>query len=370
MTTTIFLSKKENLFFVDGYCRKNTQNKNYISLDLCHIILQFFKNTLNIDFIIIFEKFEDDYVNELLCYDVKLKTKIIKDNELWKWNMDTSYCIHETNNDCLIYRVGGQDNHNIPNIEYSMINDEHNELPLTQTKRWWNSTIFNVNYGLITIGGYNGNDGSLSSVEILNDKKEWKYLSPMNNKRRQCSSIPIENKLFVFGGWDNINLNLSEMLDLSDNNNANNANNKNLKWMNLKNMKYAKYSIGIKYFENKKQIILIGGYGNYAMNDEISRSFSMFEINKNEFIEYPNTSRQHSWKPGIVIQNNNVIYVIKNHGMKNNRVEYSFGVIECYDIRDKRWFEIDELNKIFSAMNEESNNNKKERWFQCVLNTK
>src|SRR5436309_2591493 len=124
MTTAILLSKEEKFFFIDGYCRKNTQNKNYISLDLCHIILEFFKNTLNIDFIIIFEKETDDYVNQLLCYDVKLKTKIIKDNELWKWNGGTSYCIHETNNDCLIYRVGGKVN-NIPNIEYSMTNDKH-----------------------------------------------------------------------------------------------------------------------------------------------------------------------------------------------------------------------------------------------------
>ena len=151
---------------------------------------------------------------------------------------------------------------------------------------------------------------------------------------------------------------------------------KNLKWMNLKNMKYAKQSIGIIYFENKNEIILIGGNAEMlymypsSRDEETPRSFSMFEIVKNECIEYPKTSQKHSWKPAILIQNNNTIYVIGNNGMNNNRVDHPFGVIECFDIRDKRWFEIDELNKIFNSFNSfnSTNNDNKKRWFQCVLN--
>ena len=105
--TAMFLSKEEKLLLIDGYCRKYRYHQNYISIDLCHIILDFITNIFNLSFIIIFEKYEDkdDYVNELLCYDMKLKTKINKINELWKCNRDTSYCIHETNDDCLIYQI-------------------------------------------------------------------------------------------------------------------------------------------------------------------------------------------------------------------------------------------------------------------------
>src|SRR5690348_2036142 len=113
----------------------------------------------------------------------------------------------------------------------------------------------------------------------------------MNNKRINCSSITIQSKLFVLGGYDYPNyLNSNEMLELiKKKENENFDFNNNLKWMNLKNMKYAKQSSGIKYFQNKNQIILIGGWNHYN-NEEIPRSFSIFEVVKNEFIEYPNTS--------------------------------------------------------------------------------
>src|SRR5690348_3169221 len=113
------LSNEEKILLIDGYCQKNRYNKNYISVDLCAIILEFFSNILIYDFIIIFEKYknEDDHVNELLCYDLKLKTKLIKNNELWKWHY-CSYCLHETKNDYFIYRIGGENNETIPNIRY------------------------------------------------------------------------------------------------------------------------------------------------------------------------------------------------------------------------------------------------------------
>ena len=74
---------------------------------------------------------------------------------------------------------------------------------MTQTDRYHNSTIYNDNYGLITIGGYdNKNSLYLSSVEILNkDEQKWQYLQSMNNKRDSCSVISIQNKLFVFREW-------------------------------------------------------------------------------------------------------------------------------------------------------------------------
>ena len=126
----------------------------------------------------------------------------------------TSYCIHKTINDCLIYRIGGRDNKVVPNIEYSLKHDNHIELPLSQTVRYNSSTIFNTLNGLITIGGCDNNNSTLSTVEIMNDKKQWKYLKSMNIVRDDCSSTTFENKIFVFGGND---LKSNEMYSFENN---------------------------------------------------------------------------------------------------------------------------------------------------------
>ena len=127
----------------------------------------------------------------------------------------------------------------------------------------------------------------------------------------------------------------------------------------MTNTKHKKSSIGVKYFENRNEIILIGGFNRRA--SYVSQSCSMYDVFKNQFIEYPQTLQQHSFRPGIIIENNNLIHVIGNEGSVNN----TWGVIECYDIRDSRWFLIDELNKILNITNEECN----KRWFSCVLNS-
>ena len=116
-------------------------------------------------------------------------------------------------------------------------------------------------------------------------------------------------------------------------------------------MKNNRRSNGIKYFKIKNQIILIGGY-----HYENYKSFEMFDIIKNKFIQYPDTLKIHRRKPGIVIENNNLIYIIGD-----NMTFKSWGVIECFDIRDKKWFIIDKLDKILEFGNNE-------RWSQCVLN--
>ena len=100
---------------------------------MCFIILQYFKNIIIFDFIIIFEKFGNNYVNELLIYNIKSKHKIVINNNIWKYNSSTSYCFHETKDDYFIYRVGGESNETIPNIKYSIRDDNNIALPFTQT---------------------------------------------------------------------------------------------------------------------------------------------------------------------------------------------------------------------------------------------
>jgi len=52
--------------------------------------------------------------------------------------------------------------------------------------------------------------------------------------------------------------------------------------------------------------------------------------------------QKHEWKPGIVIENNNSIHVIGDFGYTSNL----WGGIECYDIRENKWFFVDELTTL------------------------
>ena len=68
----------------------------------------------------------------------------------------------------------------------------------------------------------------------------------------------------------------------------------------------------------KNQIILIGG--NNDDTQEIRKTFEIYDVSKNQFIEFPKTSHEHFYYPGMVIENNNLIHVIGNNGYWNNEV--------------------------------------------------
>src|SRR5436853_565062 len=59
------------------------------------------------------------------------------------------------------------------------------------------------------------------------------------------------------------------------------------------------------------------------------------------------------------------INLIGNEGGKQLGVNKEFGVIECYDIRYKKWFEIDKINNILNLTNE--NKEFERRCFECIL---
>ena len=67
---------------------------------------------------------------------------------------------------------------------------------------------------------------------------------------------------------------------------------------------------------------------------------------------------KHLLYPGIAIENNNLIYVIGDAFVYSNLWG---GVVECFDIRDKKWFIIDKLSNILNINNEKT-------MFQCVFN--
>src|SRR5437762_12736615 len=94
----IFLSKKQKLFLIDGYSKKLKYNKQYIPIELCNIIIEYFYNIKHFDFISVFEIRNNNHVNQSFSYDIKSKTTVIKKNKLWEYNDGASYCINETQN--------------------------------------------------------------------------------------------------------------------------------------------------------------------------------------------------------------------------------------------------------------------------------
>jgi len=175
----------------------------------------------------------------------------------------------------------------------------------------------------------------------------------MNNKREHGSSVTIQNKVFVCGGYDDQikHLKSIEMYDLE--NDVYDGNNNG--WTHLLDMKYGVFGSGIKNFQNKNQILLIGGEDN---NDNSHKLFFTYDIHKNQCIQNPDTLQSHSFKPGIVIENHDLIYVVGDRGYRYS----GWGVVEYYDIRSNKWFFLENLNKL---LNLDTDN----RLFQCILHT-
>jgi len=363
-----FLAEQQKNFLIDGYCRQHKKNQQYIAVELCNVILLYLRYSF--DFVVIFEKKQNDYFNDLYCFDLKSKNKLTHVNKFWKHHPHAAYCLHETSNDYLVYRVGGYDNDAIPNIMYSVKSNKATPLELTQTSRSATSLIYNSNFGLVAIGGCDSDDKYMPYVEIMKNKqKDWTYLSTLNTKRGNASAATIGDKIFVFGGYneDNAYLNSTEMYDL--NNGVDTEDNDILlwfnktnkgKWINLTSQKFQKCSSGVKYDPITQAIILVGGFNQDFHNENEPRSFVMFDILKNEFIEYPKTTQQHAWKPAVSIENETAIYVIGNDGRANEK----WGVIEMFDRRENKWSQVDELGKALGISSKDA----QKRLFQTVLN--
>ena len=96
MNTVIFLSSEEKSLLIDGYTRKIKNDKQYIPIELCNIIIVYFSNRFN--FFIVFEKNGiRGKTNELLCFNIENKQKLIIENECWKYVIGCSYCVEYDN---------------------------------------------------------------------------------------------------------------------------------------------------------------------------------------------------------------------------------------------------------------------------------
>jgi len=156
-------------------------------------------------------------------------------------------------------------------------------------------------------------------------------------------------------------LSKNETFDFSlQNNNVDENENQN-HWQEISDMRYRKAAVGLNYLVHKKEILLIGGISN---DKESSKTFLMYDIQKNHFTEYPKCGQCHEYNPGVLIspENDNIIYDIGHMGIYTG----SWGVIEYIDLRDnaKTWHEVGYLEKLFD-MSETRN----KRYFTAVLNS-
>src|ERR1700759_1032573 len=88
----ISINVKNNfLIFIDGYCRKQTYRQSYITIDLCHLIMEYFIDIL--DFFIVFENGVSGKTNELLYFNFENSKKTMIENPCWKYSGGMNYCI-------------------------------------------------------------------------------------------------------------------------------------------------------------------------------------------------------------------------------------------------------------------------------------
>lgn len=240
---------------------------------------------------------------------------------------DSEHCISKVNDDIILYSIALI--YSDLNYKYSFKNNTIKILPHLSSMRINFSTVFNEKYDIMIVGGdiFGSNNNGSSIIEILEDSK-WMYLKNMKDNHTLCSTICINDKLFVFSG---LNAKTNEMYSFTEN-----------KWSSIEEFKRNRYEIGLSYFKNYDSIILISG-----CEEQYSNNFCMFNMSKNKFIEYPDLFGVYLNRPIILVENNQLINVIIN----NNLIyclncnccddgcirSYKNNVIQVFDLRSNKW---------------------------------
>lgn len=104
----------------------------------------------------------------------------------------------------LIYVVGGQKPHALVTVNtvfrYDPEDDEWITVGYLRTARSDHTTV-SCNGKLYAIGGYNVDDGVLSSVEMYDPLRDkWTFTTPMKFARRHAAVVSHEGIIYVYGG--------------------------------------------------------------------------------------------------------------------------------------------------------------------------
>ena len=169
----------------------------------------------------------------------------------------------------------------------------------------------------------------------------------MKQKRASASCVLIGDgdgdRLFVCGGGDGHRyLNSSEMYDFSTSS-----------WNQLQPMTHSASNAGICYWNEKKSVVVVGGYDGYP---NPSPKASIFDLHSNKWRSLPDTSSHHPNRPSVSIFNpisllsspSSLIVVAGNYSSNCNLPSHPWSSIECLDIRDssQKWMVIGDIKEM------------------------
>ena len=169
-------------------------------------------------------------------------------------------------------------------------------------------------------------------MEILKDNaSNWTKLSPMITPKSGLSCCLFNDFIFECGGTNNTSMDYFNTCSLYNFNNN--------EWKSLKHMNTERglCNPGIGYDYTKNRIIVSGGF-------ESSKLVEYYELNRDTWINMPNTKYDHAWKPCVFIQKSGIIIIFGDGYNRNISSSY----VEMFDPRsnDNKWCTIDTLRNI------------------------
>ena len=320
--------KKRSELLIYGYI-KNINNN--VIIGVMDIISEFYGSKYDDLFIAIFSG------GCVIEFDVtkEIKSKVFESNMFNKdYGWQAMYCFGDEN----IYKIGTKLG---DNFKYNINTHKNISLPDNIIQRSAGDVLYSNKHGLIVIGGAHDNIGGQfityeyvydSSVEILEDNaSNWKTLSPLITPKAGLGCC-LFNDDFIFecGGTNTTTRNnrksyfdTCSLYNFNDN-----------KWRSLTNMNNDRAECAAIYNYIKNTIIVGGGY-------PAIKSMEYYELNKDIWINMPNTIYDHSRKSCLFVQSNGVIII----GGQSFATENTF---EMFDPRNNEWHKIDTLKNMIN----------------------
>lgn len=194
------------------------------------------------------------------------------------------------------------------------------------TPRFVHKTVNINDKYFLSIGGKN-NSGWLNECELfVYESRKWIVFDKMNSKRSNFDAILLNQKIYVFGGFENVNKFSNHLVEVCDFSNTNNLS--AIKWKAL-NVNFPSIACCRVLKSNEQNnIFLIGGCDENVMKKELYS----FDTQKNELkqVGILNTPRANFH----TLYENNDLYIIggtfKNTSDINN---VSSNYIEKFDMK-------------------------------------
>jgi len=145
------------------------------------------------------------------------------------------------------------------------------------TPRFLHKTVNIDDKYFLSIGGKN-NSGWLDECELfLYESRKWIVFDRMNTKRSNFDAVLLNKRVYVFGGFENVNKFSNHLIEVCDFSNTNNLS--AIKWKVI-NVNFSSLaSCRVLKLNQQNNILLIGG----CDENQIKKELYSFDTQKNEF---------------------------------------------------------------------------------------